>query len=1296
MKRGDIVRERFRIEQRAGAGGMGQIFQATDLASGNLVAMKLMLNGELQQARRFIREAQLLSSLRHPGIVQFIDDGVTDSGDPYFVMEWLQGEDLSIRLQRGPLPVHDALTLMFQVASALAVAHERGIVHRDLKPSNIFLLNGRINQVKVLDFGIAALIGATPLTRSGVLVGTPAYMAPEQMGTPQRVDARTDVFALGSILMECLTGVPVFRGDHVMAVLAKIVLQESPRLRELLPELSFELEELIACMMAKDPRARPRDGAEVAAIIALLQRMAADGETAESLTVEPPHSLTAEEQRVLSLVLVGHPAPPHGLSLAVDPATMYTSQEALRRTVYIHGGVLTVLADGSAIVTFAGRRENIVDLTAQAAHCALALRVVAPDRPIALSTGRGQVKEELPVGVVIDRAAQMLAECNTIGSSTTLPISIDETSARLLDGRFEIVVGRRSFTLLGLHGQGTRTLLGKATSFVGRDFELRILSEACKECIEESSARAVVIIADAGIGKSRLLKEFLEISRKTAPDLVVWMGRSDSLAAGSALALLGHALQDALGIREGGSLEERQRQIRDRVMRHGCRDDIDRVVEFLGELVGVPFIASAGSQLQAARQDARLMGEQLRSAFEDFLDFETAAHPVLLVLEDLQWGDLPTVRFVDAALRNFHDRPFCVIALARPEVTETFPKLWSDRIVQTIRLPPLSRRASDKLVTQVLGAVVSPETRSRIVTQADGNAFYLEELVRAVADARSADAKAGTVLPETVLAMVQARLDALPAESRRHLRAASVFGESFFRGGLAALVGTAPSSQSLGAVLDDLVAREFIRPQKHHRFAEFTFRHALIREGAYAMLTDSDRRLGHQLAGTWLEEQGEPDPMLLAHHFEHAGDLPRTARAYRRAAEHSLEADDLDAAIERAERGVSCGASGLELGALRLIQAEAHNWRAELVLSERRATEALELLERGTMEWFRALQHAVDAAGNLGASDRVEHWARVAPAAMPHADAMNARTTCLSVCANHLIYGGRYDAADAMISVLTDPTQLATQGAQAVGMYYQLRAIRASASGDLCEMRESLEAALLCFEQAGDRRNACLTRQNLGFALTELGDYETAEKALRSALTIAERMGLHPVTTVALQNLGRVHAYRGAFEEGRRVQKLAIEAARKHEYPRLLGVSHVYLAELELLTGDVKTAELEVRAGLESLSGTPPLRASALGVLARILLARGPVGEALGAASEAHALLESLGSIEEGETAVRLVYAEALAANGLLEEFASALISAREHLLARANRISDPAGRERFLRGIADNARTLELPLPVR
>jgi tetratricopeptide (TPR) repeat protein len=1218
----------------------------------------------------------VVPDLRRPGIVQHIKDGVTDAGAPYLAMQWQDGEDLATRLERGALDIDDTLILVKRVADALAVMHHRGIVHRDIKPSNLFLVNGQIDQVKVLDVGIVRLRDEASLIRMEIL-GTPSYLAPEQVRNEQAIDARVDVFALGCILMECLMGTPVFRGDNLMAALAKILLQDPPPLREIRPDLSRELDTFVLQMLSKDPKGRPMDGAAVAAALKNIRPSNLPVDTTS--TDSSSRSITGDEQRILSILLVG---PIITRSAHADDET------ELGPEVARYGCTWTSLLDGSGLVT-----SNAANPTAQLAHCALALSSLEPDRPIVLATGRSENKGKLLVGEVIDRAAKMV---NAIAAERTDRIPVDETSAFLLDGRFDIRSIDGRFVLSGTREGGVRTLLGKPTAFVGRDVEIRLLEQLWRSCIDDSAAGAVLITGTPGMGKTRLLHEFLPIARQTAPHMDIWTGRGDSLAAGSALALLSGALRGACGLHEGMPLDERHRRIRERVVRH-VTDDTSGIAGFLGEIVGAPFPAKPGSPLHAARQDARLMSEQLRRVFEEFLDAESATHPVLFVLEDLHWGDLPTVRFIDAALRNLGHRPFLVLALARPEVEERFPKLWNERSIQTLRLRPLSTKASDKLVANVLGTTANPETMARIVALAEGNAFFLEELVRKVAEAARVGKTGVTDLPETVLAMVQARLEALPAEARRYLRAASVFGESFFREGLAVLLGATADSREFDRMLDDLVVREVIQRRSQNRSTgniEFMFRHGLIREGAYAMLTDLDRKRGHCLAGAWLEAHDEPDAMLLARHFEQGEELPRAARAYRRAADHALLTDDLHAAIERAERGVVCGASGAsgeELGALRVIQAEAHNWRGELALSEQRATEAIGLLAPGTIAWFRAVQQAVDAAGKLGAFDKVDGLARPSTSAMPTADAINARTICLTVCANHLIFGGRYQAADDVLSSLADDDHFATQSAQAVGMVYQSRAIRATALGDPWGCCESLKTTLAFFEQAGDRRSACLTRQNLGFAFTELGDHESAERALRSALTVAERMGLQEVVAYTLQNLGRVLAYRGIFDEGRSIQQRAIEVFQKQEQSRGMGLSQAYLADLELLAGDISAAEPEARAAIESLSGVPALRASALAVLARILLARGRLAEGLDAAREAYGLLESLGTIEEGEGMVRLVYAEALAANGETEAFTRAIIVARDQVLTKADGIRDVAGREGFVTAIVDHARTLAL-----
>src|SRR5262249_4659954 len=153
----------------AGAGGMGEVFEAKDLVLGELVAVKVLLERRGIHRARFEREAEALSELHHPGIVKYVAHGETPSGEPYLVMEWLSGEDLASRLKRGYLSVEETIAFGLRVAETLGVAHARGIVHRDLKPGNLFLVGGSVDIVKVLDFGIAWLADTTHLTKTGVL-----------------------------------------------------------------------------------------------------------------------------------------------------------------------------------------------------------------------------------------------------------------------------------------------------------------------------------------------------------------------------------------------------------------------------------------------------------------------------------------------------------------------------------------------------------------------------------------------------------------------------------------------------------------------------------------------------------------------------------------------------------------------------------------------------------------------------------------------------------------------------------------------------------------------------------------------------------------------------------------------------------------------------------------------------------------------------------------------------------------------------------------------------------------------
>ena len=270
MALGDVLGDRFEMEHQVRAGGMGHVFRALDRLSGETVAVKVIAGTREHHAARFIREVELLSELCHPGIVRYISHGATPSGKLFLVMEWLDGEDLWRHLKRESLTMSDSVTLATRVAEALGAAHARGIVHRDLKPSNLFLCDGRIDRVKVLDFGIAHKEGLTQLTETGTMLGTPGYMAPEQARGDAVVDARADVFALGCVLFQCLSGAPPFEANSVVGLLGKILFGEVPRVSALWPDVPEDLEALVARMLAKDPMLRPSDGANLAAALAAL------------------------------------------------------------------------------------------------------------------------------------------------------------------------------------------------------------------------------------------------------------------------------------------------------------------------------------------------------------------------------------------------------------------------------------------------------------------------------------------------------------------------------------------------------------------------------------------------------------------------------------------------------------------------------------------------------------------------------------------------------------------------------------------------------------------------------------------------------------------------------------------------------------------------------------------------------------------------------------------------------------------------------------------------------------------
>ena len=261
---GDVLADRYELGARIGEGGMGVVFAANDrLDGGRRVAVKIVRSGGDQDTARFEREVRSLEKVAHPAIVKCIAHGVHD-GSRYLVMDRLDGCTLAERLTMGRLSLHDVVVLGRRLADALAEVHRAGIIHRDIKPSNIFLA-GRgtpderitVSEACLLDFGIARPGDADTLTARGALVGTPGYMAPERVRGDEATDPASDVFSLGCVMYECLLGRPAFAAETTYALLARVLLEVAPLVREERPDAPLGLEALVEQMLAKDPAERP-------------------------------------------------------------------------------------------------------------------------------------------------------------------------------------------------------------------------------------------------------------------------------------------------------------------------------------------------------------------------------------------------------------------------------------------------------------------------------------------------------------------------------------------------------------------------------------------------------------------------------------------------------------------------------------------------------------------------------------------------------------------------------------------------------------------------------------------------------------------------------------------------------------------------------------------------------------------------------------------------------------------------------------------------------------------------------
>jgi len=361
VREGEVLVGKYRVDRILGRGGMGLVVAALHLQLEQAVALKLLLPGAAavpEAVGRFLREARAAARIQSEHVVRVTDVGTLDSGEPFMVMELLRGMDLSqVVHATGPLAVTTAVDYLLQACEGVAEAHKLGIVHRDLKPSNLFLAQRSDGSplVKVLDFGIskaATAAGSVALTATAAFMGSPLYMSPEQVRSARDVDARTDIWSLGVVLHELLTGAPVYRAETASAVMAMIAADPPVPVRAVRPDVPAPIEAAILRCLLKDRAQRYTSVGELAIALAPFAsprgRASAEHAARISETVVPSATMTAAPAMLGS----GSPVVPTGASWG---NTARQTQRRGTRAVLI--GAFAGLAVVATIVILVVRRS---------------------------------------------------------------------------------------------------------------------------------------------------------------------------------------------------------------------------------------------------------------------------------------------------------------------------------------------------------------------------------------------------------------------------------------------------------------------------------------------------------------------------------------------------------------------------------------------------------------------------------------------------------------------------------------------------------------------------------------------------------------------------------------------------------------------------------------------------------------------------------------------------------------------------------------------------------------------------
>jgi predicted ATPase len=927
---------RYEVLAELGHGGFGTVYVGHDPMLGRRVAIKVPRRGRsATELDGLLKEARRLAQLRHPGIVTVYDVGVEEHLC-FIVTDLLEGQSLAAALKCRKFDWDESAKLVAAVADALAHAHALSMIHRDVKPGNVFLTQD--GRPVLLDFGLA-VSDLEAVRALGLVIGTPTYMSPEQArGESHRIDGRTDIYSLGTVLYQLLCGRAPFRSDDSLELMRRITDDDPQPPRQIVPHIPPGVEAVCLKAMAKRMADRFTTAGDFAAALrSELARASASPAPAAALSIRAPVSpANSEAVESTRRVEIGSSTrrrrgaerrPVSVAAFVVDAVGTSDPERQLELTAAVRGwvgdaaaefGGTPVAAGGAELAACFGFPIAFEDAAARAVRAALAvLRRAVGATGVAVSavvhTGEA-VAEEAEQGVALAGEVGPVA-ARLAGQADPGAVVITSATRLLVQDFFDtssIGVHRvrgaacpidlfRVDREIGVRNRVDRVDPGNLTPLIGRDTELGVLRDRW-ELAGEGSGQIVLLVGDAGLGKSRLIRELRQLVAgelaSGSPGVVEW--RCSAYHQGTGFLPAVEFLERLLGFTRADDAESRPARLAahlDPLALGGAEN-----VAILSALLGIPHPPLVLTPQRLKERTVDLLIDWLR-AF-------AGPNTLLFIVEDLHWADPSTLELLSRHAAESDAHPGLSVFTFRPE----FRPPWRDPAHQTrIALNRLTKRQIGELMASRLGRDVPPAVVTQVAARTDGVPLFVEEFAKLVQESGMLDrpptgeteSKELRVIPATLQDLLLARLDRMDCDPEV-VQLAAAIGREFDHELLAA--ASELKGPQLQAELDKLVEAELLFRKGRPPKCGYIFKHALIQDAAYGSLLRAKRQQFHRRIAEVLEREfsatATTRPEVLARHWTEAGETDQAIDYWLAAGRHAQAAFANAEALGHLARGL--------------------------------------------------------------------------------------------------------------------------------------------------------------------------------------------------------------------------------------------------------------------------------------------------------------------------------------------------------------------------------------------------------